>query len=78
MPGPGGGSLSTWVDKKDDDNFKKDDDASKKDIELLHPWMVENKAKKDDDMAKKEDADSESKLKMPGPGEKVSSGAKSS
>ena len=78
MPGPGGGSLSTWRDKKDDDIFKKDGDNSKKDDEQFHPWMVENKVKKDDDMAKKEDAGSESKLKMPGPGEEVASGAKDS
>ena len=70
MQGPGGGSLSTWRDKKEDDISKKDD-------EQFHPWLVENKAKKDN-MAKKEDADLASKLEMPGPGEKGSSGAKSS
>ena len=71
VPGPGGGSFSTWCDQKDDDISEKDGDISKKDGDQLHPWMV-------DDMAKKEDADSLSKLEMPGPGEEVASGAKDS
>ena len=76
MPGPVGGALSTWRDEKDDDKSKKNDDNSKKDDDLFHPWLVENQVKKDDDdLAKKEDAGSASKLAMPGPGEKVSSGA---
>ena len=78
MPGPVGGALSTWRDEKDDDKSKKNDDNSKKDDDMFHPWLVENEVKKDDDMAKKEDADLASKLEMPGPGEKGSSGAKSS
>ena len=69
MPGPGGGSFSTWCDQKDDDISEKDGDISKKDGDQLHPWMVENKVKKDDDMAKKEYANSESNLELPGPGE---------
>ena len=78
MPGPGGGSLSTWRDKKDNNSSKKDDDISKKDDDLYHPWLVENKAKKGGDGTKKEDARSPSQLKMPGPGEEESSGAKAS
>ena len=56
VPGPGGGSLSTWRDKKDNNSSKKDDDISKKDDDLYHPWLVENKAKKGGDGTKKEDA----------------------
>ena len=85
MPGPGGGFLSTWRDKRDGnsskkyiDNYKKDDNSSKKDDEQFHPWLVENKVKKDNNMAKKEDTGSLSKGKIPGPGEEPPFGTKAS